>query len=232
MSHSRNELYAKGYSDGFPKGVDTDRLIRVYNNYKCSNLLDIGGGTGDFLVFCREKIKGLDVSLVDISLEAVEKAKEKGIKGYQVDAGDKSLPFDDNYFDGIHCGDVIEHVFDTDVFLDEVLRVVKPGGVIVMTTPNLAFWFNRLALLFGIQSFHMHLTSKEGGHIRVFTYKRFVKFLNSHDVVVKDKWGYGINTYIGFGKRMKPIAVLANIMTSLIPSLASHMTLVFEKRQK
>lgn len=230
MSHSRESLYIKGYSDGLPKGVDHDRLIEVYNSYNCKKLLDIGGGAGDFLVYCRDKIDGLDVTLVDISEEAISKAKPKGINGYQVDVGDNKLPFENDYFDGIHCGDVIEHVFDTDSFVTEVLRVVKPGGVIVMTTPNLAFWFNRLTLLFGIQPFHMHMTSKEGGHIRVFTYSRLKKLLKTHDVNIKKQWGYGINTDLGMGKKLKPLAIIANLVTNFIPSLASHMTFVFEKR--
>ena len=230
MSHSRKELYVKGYSDELPKGVDNNRLVQVYKDYNCRTLLDIGGGAGDFLVFCRDTISGLDVTLVDISEEAIAIAKGKGVTGHQVDAGDKSLPFEDDCFDGIHCGDVIEHVFDTEAFIVEVLRVVKPGGVVILTTPNLAVWFNRIVLLFGTQPFHMNMTNKEGGHIRVFTYKRLKRLLKEHDVKIKNSWGYGINTDVGFGKKMKPIAIIANLLTNSIPSLASHMTFVFEKR--
>jgi len=230
MSHSRKELYVKGYSDGLPKGVDTDRLVKVFDDHNCEKILDIGGGAGDFLVFCRESIPGLSVILVDISEEAVVTAAGKGITGYQVDVGDNALPFDDNTFDGVHCGDVIEHVFDTDAFINEVLRVLKPGGVMIVTTPNLAFWFNRLALLFGFQPFHMHMTSQEGGHIRVFTHRRLRKLLTNHSLDIEKEWGYGINLNVGIGAKMRLVAFIANTLTNWIPALASHMTFVCIKK--
>lgn len=47
----------------------------------------------------------------------------------------KSIPFPDNYFDSVFCSEVVEHVFDPEIILPEILRVCKPGAKILMTVP-------------------------------------------------------------------------------------------------
>jgi SAM-dependent methyltransferase len=59
------------------------------------------------------------------------------------------LHFPDDSFDLIWCSEVIEHLDDPAFFRDEALRVLKPGGKLVLTTPNSAFWLYPLMRLFG-----------------------------------------------------------------------------------
>lgn len=47
----------------------------------------------------------------------------------------KSIPFSDNYFDSVFCGEVMEHVFTPNETLLEIKRVLKKGGYILMTVP-------------------------------------------------------------------------------------------------
>lgn len=47
----------------------------------------------------------------------------------------KHIPFPDNYFDAVFCSEVIEHVFDPEIILPEILRVCKPGAKILLTVP-------------------------------------------------------------------------------------------------
>uniref|UniRef100_E6Q525 Methyltransferase type 11 domain-containing protein n=1 Tax=mine drainage metagenome TaxID=410659 RepID=E6Q525_9ZZZZ len=61
------------------------------------------------------------------------------------------LPFDDACFDVAIFGEVIEHLVDPDAALQEISRVLRPGGYLVLTTPNLACWFNRIVLVIGVQ---------------------------------------------------------------------------------
>ena len=60
------------------------------------------------------------------------------------------LPFRDGWFDLIWCSEVIEHLYDPDHLLQEVDRLLRPGGKLVLTTPNSAFWLYPLARLFGM----------------------------------------------------------------------------------
>jgi SAM-dependent methyltransferase len=60
------------------------------------------------------------------------------------------LPFPDESFDLIWCSEVIEHLESPERTIQEFRRVLKPGGTMVLTTPNSHFWFFRLAGLFGL----------------------------------------------------------------------------------
>ncbi len=78
---------------------------------------------------------------VDISEEAVNISSKKypQYKFFVADAS--SLPFEDNTFDNIVCSEVIEHVALREKTFSEIKRVLKDGGVLIMTTPNyLSSW--------------------------------------------------------------------------------------------
>lgn len=59
------------------------------------------------------------------------------------------LPFEPASFDAVLCGDLIEHLRDPQAFLARVRPLLRPGGRLVLTTPNVANWTVRLSLLFG-----------------------------------------------------------------------------------
>jgi 2-polyprenyl-3-methyl-5-hydroxy-6-metoxy-1,4-benzoquinol methylase len=59
------------------------------------------------------------------------------------------LPFEAGSFDVVLCGDLIEHLRDPGSFLAGVRPLIRPGGRLVLTTPNVANWAMRLGLLAG-----------------------------------------------------------------------------------
>lgn len=98
-------------------------------------VLEIGsGGGGHSCIFKRH---GADVTAVDITLERVisTDAKLKLLKGgsgraLQTDA--ENLPFPDNYFDIVYSNGVLHHSTDTVRCIEELHRVLKPGGMSVV----------------------------------------------------------------------------------------------------
>jgi ubiquinone/menaquinone biosynthesis C-methylase UbiE len=79
----------------------------------------------------------------------LSKAKEKGIIAFKLDVSNKKSPFPDEAFDLCTFLDVIEHVENPDNAIKEIHRVLKKEGFLLLTTPNVAAWYNRLLLLFG-----------------------------------------------------------------------------------
>jgi SAM-dependent methyltransferase len=65
------------------------------------------------------------------------------------------IPFDDNSVDVIFCLEVIEHLVLPGHLILEMKRVIRPGGHIILTTPNVLALVNRLRLLFGLVD-HLH----------------------------------------------------------------------------
>jgi SAM-dependent methyltransferase len=62
---------------------------------------------------------------------------------------DAPLPFADGVFDTVVCSEILEHILSPDQLLREILRVLKPGGRVILTVPNLHCIRNRLDVLLG-----------------------------------------------------------------------------------
>src|SRR3989344_5125973 len=140
--------------------------------------LEIGCADGSFSE--KLKKKGLDAYGIDISRGAIEKANKKGIKALAINA-ETGLPFEDNEFDLVVATEVIEHIYDTDFLIKEMNRVVKRGGHLVISTPNLASLVNRAKLLLGkYPSFVPEYKVGGAGHIRAYTLSVLKQQLEEH----------------------------------------------------
>lgn len=101
--------------------------------------LDVGAREGHQTRWLRER--GYDVTSLDLQPCFPE------CLAVNVDEG---LPFEDDSFDLVWCAEVIEHLRDPERALAEFRRVAKPGGDILLTTPNSYAWLFRLIALFGL----------------------------------------------------------------------------------
>jgi SAM-dependent methyltransferase len=80
---------------------------------------------------------------VDVSNHAVKGARELGLDARVIEDA-SSLPFDDSTFDVVVCLEVLEHLFQPHLAAREMLRVLRPSGVLIATVPNLIHWRHRL----------------------------------------------------------------------------------------
>ena len=97
-------------------------------------LLDVGSGSGDFLL--RMRARGWDVLGVEPDPVAAAAARRKDLDVRDGMLADAALP--DDTFDAIVLSHVIEHVHDPVALLSECGRVLRPGGRLVVLTPNLS----------------------------------------------------------------------------------------------
>jgi len=102
-------------------------------------ILDIGAGTGSFLASM--KALGWDPYGVDISSEAVKRARGLGVKMFQGRVQDASFP--DRFFDVITLRALLEHVHHPVETLQEVHRILGDRGIVYIVVPNISglnFW--------------------------------------------------------------------------------------------
>ena len=89
-------------------------------------LLDVGCGTKPYrALFSVDAYVGLDIDSAA--------TRQRGIADYFYD-GNK-FPFENAAFDSILCNEVLEHVFNPDDFIREIVRVLRPGGTLLLTVP-------------------------------------------------------------------------------------------------
>lgn len=193
ISNSKEKFSNERYADhqALP-GLDSfyKDKIYLYKIYKLlrgleikdrgsTKILEVGCADGSFLKILKDD--GYDTYGIDVALKAVAKAQKYNINARQANV-EKGIPFDDNYFSVIIAAEVIEHLYDTDKFLKELYRAVKPGGWLLISTPNLASLKNRLRLLIGKypQYSEYRLGPNDAGHIRNYTVSTLVSHLKSH----------------------------------------------------
>ena len=118
------------------------RVISLAGNLKGKRILDAGCGYGELLVeiaksYPDSHLYGVD--LVDVRIKEVsEKSGKITIKKGDIQ---EKIPFEDNYFDLVFCTETLEHLKSPDHCLQEIIRVLKKAGFIVLTMPNgTGFW--------------------------------------------------------------------------------------------
>jgi 2-polyprenyl-3-methyl-5-hydroxy-6-metoxy-1,4-benzoquinol methylase len=144
------------------------KVSKLILEEKPGKMLDIGCGPG---IFSSKFIPfGFSVYGVDLTAEQVRIAKGNGLEATVHDIGLKGLPYESGSFDLAFAGEVIEHIVDTTNFLREAHRVLKPGGCLILTTPNIASIENRIRLLFGRYPKWVEYRLEGGqGHVRSYT---------------------------------------------------------------
>ncbi|NBI05848.1 class I SAM-dependent methyltransferase [Senegalia massiliensis] len=122
----------------FVDKVETKCAFDLFKPFKGMKVLDIGCGTGNFSI--RLKELGCEVIGVDISDEmlnvARKKAKEKNLDIDFLNMDIYNLEFDNESFDAVFSMAAFEFIKDTKKAIDEVFRVVKPNGQILVGTIN------------------------------------------------------------------------------------------------
>jgi len=163
-------------------------------------LLDVGCGDGTITARAARRIEPAGVVALDWARSAVLIARKHGLTAVRATVDGGGLPFGSGTFDVVVMSEVIEHLVDPDLALAEARRVLVPGGTLLLSTPNLAAWFNRLLLLAGVQPVFSEVSrlgvfGRPGhqvvGHLRLFTSRALAELLAAHGFVAVALAGAG-----------------------------------------
>jgi len=122
-------------------------LLRALNDVRAPIVLDVATGTGRLpLALLRQsgfrgQVIGLDLSRQMLHL-AQHKARRQGLRLCLIRQDAARLPFADGSFDAVTCVEALEFLADPQESLEEMARVLRPGGVLLVT--NRVNWEARL----------------------------------------------------------------------------------------
>ncbi|MBP9865374.1 MAG: class I SAM-dependent methyltransferase [Candidatus Omnitrophica bacterium] len=142
------------------------RAVHQFSDDPKGRLLDVGCWDG---MLASQFLPNREVYGLEGNLEAGLRANQRGVKTQSVDLEKGLFPFPDDFFDTVIAAEIIEHVYDTDLFLKELKRVLRPGGTLVMSIPNMASLSNRIRMLFGAYPRNAEYRAGGAGHIRFYT---------------------------------------------------------------
>lgn len=172
-------------------------LRSIYSLKKFERLLDVGGVPGHIAAIVRQI--GFDIDVVDIKPERAKGLfHSMDIAYYRVDVESEHLPFSDNTYDLVLFSEVLEHLRNNPLSaLVEIRRVLKPGGICLLSTPQITPLM-RWRFLLGydyqddiIGEYAKLDTIGHMGHIRLYSkteVERVLKYLN-FNIVQMDSGG-------------------------------------------
>lgn len=148
-----------------------DRLLACADLVPPSQrLLDVGCGDGALSLLVQPKVA--EVHGIEWAQHAMERAQTRGVLVRRCDLNRDSFPYEDGWFDAVACVDVIEHVLDPRRLLKEIHRILRPDGVVILTTPNVRYIHFLSELLFRgrFPKTSNDAEGYDGGHLHYFTF--------------------------------------------------------------
>jgi ubiquinone/menaquinone biosynthesis C-methylase UbiE len=176
------------------KFVENQRIKTVVRFIKAEPqdfILEVGCGAGYVL----EKIPAGFLFGIDISEHILKKAYIRlGNRVFLTKSNAEYLPFKDGSFDKVYCTEVVEHVYNPQRLIEEMIRVVKPEGSIVLSAPNEKIINLLKDLLTKLHLYHFLLREGEYNmplrmdkeyHLHTFTLRQLKDILKEHFKIEK-----------------------------------------------
>lgn len=179
-----SQQYTEDYKNALPKLHERfARHMKLVHKYIAGGkILDVGCGTGYFLKFLKDtyamwQIFGVEPS--PLLRKVATKNTGKNIKPGLLN----NIPFSNNYFDVVTCYDVLEHSVDLKKNVQELRRVLKPGGFLLVQAPN-------------YKSFMAYITGKTWDwwcipdHVLHFSYDFLTRYLKKNGFSIVQSYTY------------------------------------------
>jgi len=184
------------------------------------HVLDAGCATGNLSRRIAER--GNTVEGLEIDPKAARQAERWCERVVVADVESDALPYEDASFDVVLAGDLVEHLRDPVPFLERIRPAIRPGGRLVLSTPNVANWSVRLSLLFG-RFRYSGAGILARSHIHLFTRKTIVETL--------ERAGYRVDVVdytvpVPLVGRFAAVEGLAHRVARLRPSLFAFQFVV------
>lgn len=189
MVHQDFEKYAKQIKMYGQISKQFEQLFNTLGgnkNIRDYMVLDYGCGDGKYFSYFKQFFMEENIYGVEISQIRINRCMKIGWKNVYLLSKKEKLPFKDNFFDMINFDQVIEHIPKREIgfYLSEIKRVLKPGGIIILMTPN--YPIKRLYDLYlAIRKMDIKRIKDDPTHVTRFNFKTLNLLLKKYFLVVQ-----------------------------------------------
>jgi len=199
-------------------GPRIEKVRQVFSGFReRKKVLDVGCADGSILA---PFVKAHELHGVDISEGLVGKACAAGIRAVAHDVETQPLPYPDETFDIVFSGETIEHHVDTDWMLSELNRVLKPGGILILTFPNIRTALS-IGMLLLLDLPPMYAARYRAPHYRDFTLRTIKMALHNH--------GFALQRSIGCSFFLPKIGEYGSWLATFFPSWSNTVIVISTK---
>lgn len=211
-------------------GWTVGHIRQVSHKEKRSDItiLDCGLGQGDDLINILKKIEELKSEFRELKLylKGIEKnptyieiSKSKGIDVFPIDLETDIFPIEDGSIDVVIINQVLEHTKEIFWIMDQIQRILRAGGILIVGVPNLASLHNRILLLLGYQPTAQRSL---GSHVRTFTIGDLKEFIEYGGMFKLIEWK---------GDNLYPFPPPISKIGKFLPSIAYSIFAKFERTE-
>jgi len=223
----------------YPLWCKIKHFTRLMDKYvkNVETALDAGCGFGIVSKYLSDTYPAAVFVGLDISKERLTTA-QKWTTAIFCDL-EKGIPLSDSSIDLCICADIIEHIRNVDLLMTEIVRILRRGGFLLVSIPNLSSFFDRMALLLGYQPFSLEVSAKgrfgdirghkqedliQVGHCTALTKKALMDMLSFYGFKILEVRG------IPFHRGRALLVSAMDVLCSKIPSLSSELAVMACKR--
>lgn len=219
--NSKYFFHKEGIKYGYGNYLELESLFHVMyrnwlkqlvpyleNNQKQIKILEVGCAAGYFLDIAKQA--GYDVYGIEPSPIGTRAQNEYGEHIYL--STFEETEFQNNFFDLVVFFDLLEHIDNPIMFFDKVVSYLKPGGVIVLTTPNIGSIFRKLLgkYWFHFKIDHLNYFSKKTirklasrYNLKILVLKNCIKITNLNFILNRLQDYYGLKFPIRIKKNLE-----------------------------
>jgi 2-polyprenyl-3-methyl-5-hydroxy-6-metoxy-1,4-benzoquinol methylase len=158
------------------------------NKITSGKVLDVGCAYGFMLERMPDSFEKFGVDVSEYAISIAKKRLPSAV--FVISDAEKSLPFQEETFDVVICNDVLEHLENPAMALENIKKVLKKGGILYINTPNLNSFRKKI----------LGFADKKEHHISMFSHKNLLDLLGTGGFKVEKHWTYVNFTYFFFIK--------------------------------
>ncbi len=190
-------------------GARADYVSRLPSDSK-ARILELGCGDGATVALALQQEKCCEYVGIEMFRPMAEIAADRISKVHVGNVDEVDLPYDANYFDALIMSEVLEHLIDPETTLKRLVRLVRPGGMIFASSPNIAHWRIIRSLIDG-KFEYTESGAMDRTHLKWFTPSSYARMFRNSGVAVE---------YVG---PISPLKGRQRIFAKFLTSKFEHM---------